>query len=209
MSVYVNVGGHRKVCVCVRVCECVCLCVCVYVRTANVCVCVFPPWALTSSYAERVLLSSVLGTMPPLHASSSSPADSHIYVHLLGARGGIWWLRSLPPSSFRPNFFLFCFVFPTMEKDCSRTTPLQLFTNDGDQSDHGPDWSTTMYVTFTFYFYSDAFIQSDLHPFIHTFTHRRRSPPRRATASSSGGFRVRSSRTGTTRHSARRSRGSN
>ena len=102
-----------------------------------VCVCVFSPWALTSSYAERVLLSSVLGTMPPLHASSSSPADSHIYVHLLGARGGIWWLRSLPPSSFRPNFFLFCFVLPTMEKDCSRTTPLQLFTNDGEQSGAG------------------------------------------------------------------------
>ena len=34
--------------------------------------------------------------------------------------------------------------------------------------------------------FPDAFIQSDVQPFIHTFTHRRRCRPRRATASSSG-----------------------
>ena len=36
-----------------------------------------------------------------------------------------------------------------------------------------------------------AFIQSFLQPFIHTFTHRRRSQPLRVTASSSGAVRVR------------------
>ena len=37
--------------------------------------------------------------------------------------------------------------------------------------------------------FADAFIQSDLQPFIHTFTHQRRSQPRRAPASSSGAVR--------------------
>ena len=34
--------------------------------------------------------------------------------------------------------------------------------------------------------FADAFIQSDLQPFIHTFTHLRRSQPHQATASRSG-----------------------
>ena len=34
-------------------------------------------------------------------------------------------------------------------------------------------------------------VLTDIHPFMHTFTHRRRSQPRRATASSSGATRVR------------------
>ena len=41
-------------------------------------------------------------------------------------------------------------------------------------------------------YFSDAFIQSNLQRFIHTFTHRRRSQPRKALASSSGAVRVRS-----------------
>jgi hypothetical protein len=38
---------------------------------------------------------------------------------------------------------------------------------------------------------ADAFIRSDLKPFIQPFTHRQRSQPRRATASSSGAAGVR------------------
>jgi hypothetical protein len=38
--------------------------------------------------------------------------------------------------------------------------------------------------------FADAFIQSDLQPFIHTFTHQRRKQPRRSKASSSEAVRV-------------------
>ena len=49
-------------------------------------------------------------------------------------------------------------------------------------------------LTFTFSHlgdFADTFIQSDLQPFIHTFTHWQRSQPHRATASLSGTVRVR------------------
>ena len=59
-------------------------------------------------------------------------------------------------------------------------------------------------------FYPKRFtVLTDIHPFTHTFTHRRRSQPRRATASWSGAVRVRRLCSGTPRRSARRSRGSN
>uniref|UniRef100_A0A8C5CHJ4 non-specific serine/threonine protein kinase n=1 Tax=Gadus morhua TaxID=8049 RepID=A0A8C5CHJ4_GADMO len=57
---------------------------------------------------------------------------------------------------------------------------------------------------------ADAFIQSDLHRLIHTLTHRRQSPPCKATASSSGAVRVKCLAQGHINTSlARRSWGSN
>ena len=53
-------------------------------------------------------------------------------------------------------------------------------------------WHHGQVSSFPFSIYiQDAFIQSDLHPCMHTFTHRRWSQPHRATASSSGAGRLR------------------
>ena len=54
-----------------------------------------------------------------------------------------------------------------------------------------------------------AFITSDLHWLIHTFTHRQRSQPCKATASTSGAVRLRRLTQGHLDTLARRSRGSN
>ena len=43
-------------------------------------------------------------------------------------------------------------------------------------------------------FIQSALVLTDIHPFMHTFTCRRRSQPHRATASSSGALRVGASR---------------
>ena len=116
------------------------VCACVYMRVCP-CVCVLSLAAPLFLCRSRPAVS-VSGSLPPLRVSSSSPADTHIYVHLLGARGGIWRLCSLPPSSFllppssfRPQLFLFCFVFPTMEKDRSAPLYSRLFTDGGEQSE--------------------------------------------------------------------------
>ena len=54
--------------------------------------------------------------------------------------------------------------------------------------------------------FADAFIKSDLQPFIHTFTHRRRSRPHRAAAGWSGAVRLRPSPSGAPPHAARGTR---